>query len=75
MKSLIEQWKAPTPFIAKWIRNVFGALSISVPIAYSALTAVGIEMPELFTKYVGYIIFFSVLITGLAGTKEKVEKK
>ena len=71
MKSLIKQWKAPTPFIAMWIRNVFGAISVTAPIAYSTLMATNIQMPEVFTKYIGYIIFFSVLITGLAGTKEK----
>jgi hypothetical protein len=71
MKSLIQQWKAPTPFIARWIRNVFGAISVAAPIAYSTLMATNIQMPEVFTKYIGYIIFFSVLITGLAGTKEK----
>ena len=71
IKRFIRQWKAETPRWAKMLRNIFGVLSVSIPVAYGSLSATNIQMPDMFTKNVGYIIFISVLITAIFGTKEK----
>lgn len=71
INSIIKQWKAETPTWARIIRNTFAALSVAVPVAYGSLSASNIQMPEIFSQYVGYIIFVSVLVTAIAGTKEK----
>ena len=70
MKSLIKQWKAETPKVAKYIRNVAGGLSA----AFGTLKASGIDTPVWLDDSIGYIIFISALIMLIAGTKEKKTK-
>ena len=70
MKSLIKQWKAETPKVAKYIRNVAGGLSA----AFGTLKASGIDTPVWLDDSIGYMIFISALIMLIAGTKEKKTK-
>jgi|WetSurMetagenome_2_1015567.scaffolds.fasta_scaffold284361_3 hypothetical protein len=71
IKDLPRQWKAETPKVAKWIRNVAGTLTVVLPTAWGVLSATGIGMPDWFNHSIGYIILGSAVIAGVAGTKEK----
>ena len=70
IKDLPRQWKAETPKLAKWIRNVAAAITAVVPTAWLTFQGMGITLPEWFVNHVGYITLISLIITGLAGTKE-----
>ena len=71
IKDLPRQWKAETPKIAKRIRNVAAVISTVVPAAWLTFQGMGIILPEWFVNNVGYITLASLIITGVAGTKEK----
>lgn len=70
MKSLIKQWKAETPKVAKYIRNISGGLAT----ALGTLKASGVDTPSWLDDSIGYIIFISAIIMLIAGTKEKKVK-
>lgn len=73
MKFLVtfkEKWIADTPIIAKWIRNITGSISAAVPTAWLTFQTMGIQLPEWFVNNVGYITLISLIITGIAGTRE-----
>ena len=70
MKSIIKQWKAETPKVAKYIRNVAGGLSA----ALGTLKASGVDTPDWLDDSIAYMIFISALIMLIAGTKEKKTK-
>lgn len=70
IKDLPRQWKAETPRIAKWTRNVAGALGSSISAAYGYVTVLNIDMPHWFGTAVGVSVFVCFSIVGLAGTKE-----
>lgn len=74
-RELKRQWKGETPPIAKWIRNIAGALTAVLPTAWYFLKETGIATPEWFEQSVGYMIFISAVITLAAGTKETKEAK
>ena len=71
IKDLPRQWKAETPKIAKRIRNIAAVISTVVPAAWLTFQGMGIILPEWFVNNVGYITLASLIITGVAGTKEK----
>ena len=70
IKDLPRQWKAETPKLAKWVRNVAATITAVVPTAWLTFQGMGIILPEWFVNNVGYITLASLIITGLAGTKE-----
>ena len=70
IKDLPRQWNAETQKIAKWIRNVAATITAVVPTAWLTFQGMGITLPEWFVNHVGYITLISLIITGLAGTKE-----
>ena len=70
-KEIVRQWKAETPKVAKWIRNISGIITAVVPSAWMTFNVMGILMPYWFSQNVGYITLAALLITGFAGTKEK----
>ena len=70
-KDVVRQWKAETPKVAKWIRNIAGIITAIVPSSWAAFTLMSIQMPDWFNHSVGFITFSALLITGIAGTKEK----
>jgi len=71
IKDLPRQWKAETPKLAKWIRNAAATITAVVPTAWLTFQGMGITLPGWFVNNVGYITLASLIITGLAGTKEK----
>lgn len=71
IKDLPRKWRAETPKLAKWIRNVAGVITAVVPTAWMTFQGMGIILPYWFTQNVGYITFASLLIAGFAGIKEK----
>ena len=71
IKDLPRQWKAETPRIAKWIRNISAVIAAAVPGAWLTFQGMGITLPEWFVNHVGYITLASLIITAIAGTKEK----
>lgn len=70
-KELKRQWCAETPKVYKWIRNIAGIITAVVPSSWGVFILMSIQMPEWFTHSVGFITFTSLIITGIAGTKEK----
>lgn len=75
IKDLPRQWKAETPRIAKWVRNYAATVTAVVPTAWITFNTMGIMLPVWFVNNVGYITLVSLVITGLAGTKEKKDGK
>ena len=75
IKDLPRQWKAETPRIAKWVRNSAATITAVVPTAWVTFNTMGIMLPPWFVNNVGYITLVSLVITGLAGTKEKKDGK
>ena len=71
IKDLPRQQKTETPKIAKRIRNIAAVISTVVPAAWLTFQGMGIILPEWFVNNVGYITLASLIITGVAGTKEK----
>lgn len=71
IKDLPRQWKAETPKMAKWIRNIAGTIAAVVPGAWLTFQGMGITLPDWFVNHVGYITLAALVITGIAGTKEK----
>lgn len=71
IKDLPRQWRAETPKIAKWIRNIAAIITAVVPTAWVTFQTMNITLPDWFTTHVGYITLASLIITGIAGTKEK----
>lgn len=70
-KDLKRQWDAETPLIAKRIRDIAAILTAVIPTAWGTFKLMEISLPEWFNNCVGYITFASLLIVGIAGTKEK----
>ena len=72
IKDLPRQWKAETPKIYRWIRNIAAIITASVPTVYGSLSMMHVTgyMPEWFNSSVGYITFIAGMITIAAGTKE-----
>lgn len=70
-KELKRKWNAETPKAAKWVRNIAVVITAVVPSSWAAFSLMAIQMPDWFTHSVGFITFASLLITGLAGIKEK----
>lgn len=72
IKDIPRQWKAETPKIYRWIRNIAGIITASVPTVYGSLSMMRVTgyMPEWFNSSVGYITFIAGMITIAAGTKE-----
>ena len=72
IKDLPRQWKAETPKIYRWIRNIAAIITASVPTVYGSLSMMRVNgyMPEWFNSSVGYITFIAGMITIAAGTKE-----
>lgn len=72
IKDIPRQWRAETPKIYRWIRNIAGIITASVPTVYGSLTMMRVDgyMPEWFNSSVGYITFIAGMITIAAGTKE-----
>ena len=70
MKSLWAQWKAETPKVAKYIRNVSGGISS----AFITLKASGVDTPSWLDDSIGYIIFIFAIVMVISGTKEKKTK-
>ena len=75
IKDLPRQWKAETPKVAKWVRNSAATITAVVPTAWITFNTMGIMLPTWFVNNVGYITLISLIITGLAGTKEKKDGK
>jgi len=71
LKELVRKWKAETPIVAKCIRNIAGALSVGIPTAWLAVKALDAPIPTFLSDNVVIITFVSVLITAIAGLKEK----
>jgi hypothetical protein len=71
IKDLPRQWKAETPKLAKWIRNIAATIATVVPGAWLTFQGMGIMLPDWFVNHVGYITLAALVITGIAGTKEK----
>jgi hypothetical protein len=72
IKDLPRQWRAETPRIAKWIRNIAGVLTVSIPPAYAIVNNMGSEIPHFMSVGVTVITFVcSLIVTIAAGTKEK----
>ena len=71
IKDLPRQWRAETPRIAKLIRNISAVIATAVPGAWLTFQGMGITLPEWFVNHVGYITLASLIITAIAGTKEK----
>ena len=69
--TLIAKWKSETPALAKYIRNLAGTIIVVVPSAWAALQGIGIALPEWFSNSVGYIMFASAIIAGVAGAQTK----
>lgn len=69
VKDLPRQWKAETPVICKYIRNVAGVLAVAIPTICNTCPA-GLVVPEWFLKYSWYIFAACLFVTGAAGTKE-----
>lgn len=75
IKDLPRQWKAETPKIAKRIRNIAVVVSTVMPTAWLTFQGMGISLPEWFTNNIGYLTLTSLVIVGIAGTKEKKVKE
>ena len=73
IKDLPRQWRAETPKIAKRVRNIAAVLSAAIPGAWLTFQEMGIALPGWVSDYIGYITLISLIITGIAGTKEKKE--
>jgi len=72
IKDLPRQWRAETPLVAKWIRNIAGILTVSIPSAYVVVSNMGSEIPRFMSIGVTIITFVcSLIVTITAGTKEK----
>lgn len=71
IKSIIRQWKAETPKVAKWIRNISASLSAGLPSLWLTLKATDANIPIWFSDSIEYIVFITAIITLIAGTKEK----
>lgn len=69
-RTLVSKWHGETPKAAKTVRNAAAVIAASLPAAYMAVTSMGISLPETWQYVIGGITFASVLITGIAGTKE-----
>jgi hypothetical protein len=74
IKDLPRQWRADTPKVAKWVRNASATIAAVVPGAWLTFQGMGISLPEWFVNHVGYITLAALLITGVAGTKERSKK-
>ncbi len=74
IKDLPRQWRADTPKVAKWVRNASATIAAVVPGAWLTFQNMGISLPEWFVNHVGYITLAALLITGVAGTKERSKK-
>lgn len=74
IKDLPRQWLADTPKVAKWVRNASATIAAVVPGAWLTFQGMGISLPEWFVNHVGYITLAALLITGVAGTKERSKK-
>ena len=68
---LPRQWRAETPIIAKRVRNASATIAAVVPGAWMTFQGMGIPLPTWFVSHVGYITLIALIITGIAGTKEK----
>ena len=69
--TLLAKWRAETPVFAKNIRNVAITITAVVPSAWGAFQGLGITLPEWFSNSVGYIMFASAIIAGVAGAQTK----
>ena len=65
-----RQWRAKTPRIAKYIRNVAAMAAAAVPIVKETLQSSGTEAPAWFTDNLWIFIVAFAVITVAAGTKE-----
>ena len=74
IKDLPRQWRADTSKVAKWVRNASATIAAVVPGAWLTFQGMGISLPEWFVNHVGYITLAALLITGVAGTKERSKK-
>jgi len=68
---LWAKWQAETPLFAKWVRNTAGTIAGAVPAAWITFQTTGITLPQWFVNTAGYIMFASIIITGIAGTRSK----
>jgi len=71
VRDLPRQWRAETPLIAKRIRNIAAIIATVVPGAWLTFQGMSITLPSWFVNYVGYITLAALVITGVAGCKEK----
>lgn len=75
IKDLPRRWKAETPRVAKIIRNSAATIAAVVPGAWLTFQGMNIALPECIVNNVGYITLAALIITGVAGLKEKKGSK
>lgn len=72
IKDYPRRWKAETPKLAKWIRNVAATITAAnIATLMGSLLINGIVFPIWFSQIVGSVILVSGIITAVAGAKEK----
>jgi len=70
LKTIIAKWRSETPLAARIVRNTAATIAAALPTAYITVTGMGITLPETWQYIIGGVTLASVLITGIAGTKE-----
>ena len=69
-----RQWRAKTPRVAKYIRNVAAVAAATVPIVKETLASTDTPAPAWFTDNLWIFIAAFAVITVAAGTKEEKSK-
>ena len=75
IKNIIEQWKGETPKMAKRIRNICATIAISFPSIWITFQTMNIALPNMVSQIIGYVTLISLIVTGIAGTKETLNAK
>lgn len=77
IKWLIARWRAETPKVWRWVRNVSATLSAMAVASYTAITAVGIVVSPTWASVFAYVIGVTAAIAALSQftSKSKTDKK